>query len=122
MNHFEMGIAGSEGFHAVMSTAVASKSSRMVQGEQRRFFYNPMWSYFGNRLVAGTYYDGSGEPLCFFWNMFDEVLIPPDLIPRFDPSGVEIVTTAGSTTLLSQSNRPDNKVASDHLPIAFRLN
>jgi Endonuclease/Exonuclease/phosphatase family len=42
MNPFEDGIVGSEGLHAVATRTIASKGSRVVAGERRPFFYNPM--------------------------------------------------------------------------------
>jgi hypothetical protein len=101
---------------------LAARRTRQVQGEQRRFFYNPMWNYFGDRSVAGTYYDSRGGPLCFFWNMFDQVLLRPELVSHFKGNTVEIVTTAGSTNLITRLNRPNKDDASDHLPILFKLN
>jgi len=120
MNPFEVGLVASENFHAVMTTALAQRGSRTVGDKDRKFFYNPMWNHFGDRETPGTYYRDGG-PVSYFWNMFDQVLIRPDLLPRFKKETVEIVTTAGATSLLSRSRRPDSKRASDHLPILFRL-
>jgi hypothetical protein len=61
------------GLHAVMSRQVASREVRTVQGREHRFFYNPMWSHFGdaNRDTAGTYYFEHAEQVNYFWNVFD---------------------------------------------------
>lgn len=124
MNPFEAGVSGAEAFHAVMSRTIAQKESRTVGGEMRRFFYNPMWGRFGEAASgpSGTYYYNSSKQINFFWNMFDQVLIRPSLLDRFREEDIEILTKAGSTELLSDTGVPNNSVASDHLPIMFRLN
>lgn len=123
MNPFEPGIVGAEGFHAVMDRRIAAKGRRKVQGEEKRFFYNPMWSYFGDVSVgpSGTYYYHDSGQIAYFWNMFDQVLIRPDLLERFDNKDIKVLSSAGPTVLLSDQNIPDRKVGSDHLPILFRI-
>jgi hypothetical protein len=123
MNPFESGVVGAEGFHAVMDRRIAERGKRKVQGQERRFFYNPMWSYLGDASVgpAGTYYYyGSGQ-ISYFWNMFDQVLIRPDLLSRFDDEDVKVLSSAGSISLLSAQQIPDRRAGSDHLPILFRI-
>ena len=71
-----MVIAG--GLHAVMSRRVAARSTRTVQRQKYKFFYNPMWNYVGdNGDACGTHYFESGEHLCYYWHLFDQVLICP---------------------------------------------
>jgi hypothetical protein len=124
MNPFEFGIVGAEGFHAVMDRRVAAKGARTVQDEERRFFYNPMWSYLGDSSSGppgSYYYKGSGQ-VNYYWNMFDQVLCRPDLLERFSSKHVAVLTEAGSTSLLSDQGVPDRRVGSDHLPLLFRIN
>lgn len=82
MNPFETGVAAADALHGVMSRKVAAKQSRTVSGVERKFFYNPMWSRFGEQASAppGTYYYGASGQLAYFWNIFDQVLIRPDLL------------------------------------------
>ena len=122
MNPFESGVVGAEGLHAVMDQRVAQKISRVVDGEERFFFYNPMWSYFGDYPSgpSGTYFY-RGSQVSFFWNMFDQVIIRPALLEFFDQGSLRILTRAGSTDLLNSAGVPDKKVSSDHLPIVFSL-
>jgi hypothetical protein len=122
MNPFEDGIISANGFHAVMSKMVAGKQSRVVQGERYPFFYNPMWSLFGDapQEPPGTYYYTSGL-ISFFWNMFDQVLIRPELLSSFSHDNLNILTSAGNTSLLTSDGRPNSKMASDHLPLLFSL-
>lgn len=42
MNPFESGMIGATALHAVMSRDVAKRLTRVVQGREYRFFYNPM--------------------------------------------------------------------------------
>jgi len=48
MNPFEKGLVGASGLQAVMSRDVARKRTRTVLGLEYPFFYNPMWSHFGD--------------------------------------------------------------------------
>lgn len=123
-NPFEEGIAVTTGFNAVMDRAVACAPPRKVRGVPREFFYNPMWNLFGDHGggPAGSYYAWRPEEPCYYWNMFDQVLIRPALLSSFHSKDLQILTTDGGASLLDQDGRPDTVGASDHLPILFRLN
>jgi hypothetical protein len=123
MNPFEDGVMGSEGLHAVMTRADARRRSRRVLGQKRRFFYNPMWRLFGERqgAPAGTYRDNGTGPLSFFWNMFDQVVVRPELLEYFDDDSVRVITRVGQTSLATRSGRPNHRSASDHFPILFEI-
>jgi endonuclease/exonuclease/phosphatase family metal-dependent hydrolase len=120
MNPFEPGIIGSDSFHAVMSRTIAASETRTVDGRTCTFFYNPMWSKYAGD-PPGTYFMRKSVPHCYFWNMFDQVLIRPELVDGFSDDDLRIITTIGTTNLLRDSGRPDTTVASDHLPIVFSL-
>jgi hypothetical protein len=123
MNPFEEGVVGAKGLHGVMTRRIATTGSRVVQGRQYPFFYNPMWGLFGDRWDSppGTYYRSASEQTVFFWNMFDQVLIRPELLSCFDQHSVEVVQSDGQMSLLSPEGTPDTEVASDHLPLVFQL-
>jgi hypothetical protein len=124
MNPFEAGLIDANGLHATMARDVAREESRIVRGESFRYFYNPMWPLFGDAGVgrpSGTYYHRRGEPVEFFWNMFDQVLVRPALLDVFRNEELTIVTDDGSTRLLSGRGRPRKDAVSDHLPVAFTL-
>lgn len=123
MNPFEAGVVSSDGFHGVMHRDIASRISRTVRSEERKFFYNPMLGYFGDRTTGppGTYYYGSTNSVAYFWNMFDQVLFSADLMDAFDDDNLEIVTTVGETSLVDHRGLPDSTIASDHLPLVFGL-
>jgi len=123
MNPFEGGMIAANGLHAVMTRDVALKRPRMIQARRYPFFYNPMWGHFGDATEGppGTYYFERAEQAIFFWNMFDQVLLRPDLLPYFRNEELKILTEDGTTSFLSARGLPDASVASDHLPILFKL-
>lgn len=123
MNPFEEGMIVANGLHAVMSRTIALRKQRKVRQTYYPFFYNPMWSHFGDATgePAGSYYDGRGGEGTIFWNMFDQVLIRPDLLAYFQPDNLEILSGDGKSSFLSKKGLP-KKTISDHLPILFRLN
>jgi hypothetical protein len=123
MNPFESGLVSANGLNAVMDRSVAARGERTVQGTVHPFFYNPMWSRFGDGSPgpSGTYYRDSGEHVTFFWNMFDQVLLRPELLARFRSEDLEILDSDGDASLLTPKGRPSRTKASDHLPVLFRL-
>jgi hypothetical protein len=116
-------MVGADALHAVMSRHIAARATRLVAGEERRFFYNPMWNHFGDHppCPPGTYYYRGSNQVVFFWNMFDQVLIRPDLLEFFRDEDLSILDSAGGTQLLTAGGTPDTSIGSDHLPILFRL-
>jgi hypothetical protein len=124
MNPFEKGMVQHLGFHAVMEKEIAQRRIRTVSNKEYHFFYNPMWGFLGDLgrgKVSGTMYYNPANPIVYYWNLYDQVLIRPDLINYFNDVGLDIVTQIGSTNLLTQGKRI-NKEISDHLPIKFELN
>jgi hypothetical protein len=120
MNPFEPGICSADGLHAVMSKAVASRISRRVDGEERFFFYNPMWNLLGDETPGppGTYYHGAGM-LSYFWNTFDQVLLRPELLEQYRPGDVKILSEVGETRLFGNDRMAPG--LSDHLPVFFKV-
>jgi len=124
MNPFEAGVIASEGLHSIMDRNVARRGSRRVSGKDTPFFYNPMWSHFGDLSSGppGTYYfDKSSNPINFYWNMFDQVMIRPRLIDNFISNDLEILSSVGDISFLRDSGVPDSINFSDHLPIKFSI-
>jgi endonuclease/exonuclease/phosphatase family metal-dependent hydrolase len=124
MNPFESGMVSAAGLHAVMDRRVAREASRVVQGRSYPFFYNPMWSLLGDesRGRPGTYFHRHAEHECYFWNMFDQVLVRPALLDRFKFAELAVLEHTGAEPLVKGSGVPDRENGSDHLPILFRLN
>ncbi len=123
MNPFESGIAGADALHGVMDRRIAQKGSRNVKGDERKFFYNPMWNFFGDTSIGspGTYYYNNTGQVNYFWNLFDQVLVRPELLDSFCTEDVEIITRVDSMNLVDSQGIPDKEISSDHLPILFRL-
>lgn len=123
MNPFEYGMVGADGIHGVMDRQIAARGMRVVRGENRRFFYNPMWNYFGDMAPGppGTYFYDTGSQVNMYWNMFDQVLMRPELLNAFSHQNIRIITEVGPDSLLSKSGRPNTNYGSDHLPILLSL-
>ena len=123
MNPFEAGIVNANGFNAVMSRSIAERNSRIVQNREYPFFYNPMWSLLGDASPGppGTYYRSGSEHRNFFWYMFDQVLIRPDLLSSFSNEELRILDSDGAASFMTSHGTPDGHAVSDHLPILFRL-
>lgn len=123
MNPFETGMIKANGFHGTMSSEVARRGSRTVQQREYPYFYNPTWSLFGdlNKDVSGTYYYQRAEHVSYEWNVFDQVLIRPNMVNNFVKDSLEIIQTDSVTSLITQRNIPDKKAFSDHLPLFFTL-
>lgn len=121
MDPYAPGMVSSHGFHALMTRQLAGKRSRIVAGTDYSVFYNPMWGFFGDRTPgpAGSYFYRRSTPTTYFWHIFDQVLIRPDLLSVF--SEVQIIDHDGTQSLIDEHGYPDNAVASDHLPLLFRL-
>jgi hypothetical protein len=124
MNPFEEGLINASGLHGVMSRRIAERNTRVVQQREYPFFYNPMWNFLGDAVSnpPGTFYYSSAEHTAYFWHMFDQVLIRPALLDRFNNADLSILTTDGEISFLTANGTPDDNVASDHLPIFFKLN
>lgn len=124
MDPFEAGMVGAEGLHAVMDRRIALRNSRSVRSERYRFFYNPMWTLLGDRAdhPTGSYYYDSGSHVNYFWHIFDQVLLRPELLAGFTPErDIQILKSINGTQLVrGKDERPDPEI-SDHLPILVNL-
>lgn len=111
------------GFHALMTRTLAGRRHwRTVAGTEYPTFFNPMWEFLTDRgdRPAGTYYFHESVPTNHFWYALDQVLVRPELVGKL--SAVEILESDGVESLLHSTHRwPDETVASDHLPLLFRL-
>lgn len=123
-NPFEPELGSTSGMHAVMTTNLASTEPRKIYDKEYGYFYNPMWSLYGDRQngrPAGTYYYDGGQPHEWYWHMLDQVVLRPVLIPRLALSSLQIITDGPSGKLATRHGRPDQKNGSDHFPIIFDL-
>jgi len=106
-------------FNAMMSKGCISRGLRKVDGRQYDFFYNPMWSFLGDRNPGppGTIYY-QGKQGLYGWNMFDQVLLHHSLADRL--IDIKILDSAGTMTLKGPRGRP-NRTYSDHFPLYFSM-
>lgn len=119
MDPFHAAMLQADGFHALMSRDLVRRPSRIVQRTEHWKFYNPMWRLLANGSAPASYFWGKGAYVAYYWHMFDQVLVRPALLPRFDDHAVEILTTTSAGSLL-KNDRP-NRDISDHLPLRFEL-
>lgn len=123
MNPFEVGMVAAGSLNATMDRRIAARTERTVDKKTYPFFYNPMWGLLGDASPGppGTYFGGESGHVTYFWHMFDQVLLRPDLLPSFENHTLKILDSDGTTSFLKKGGAPDESVASDHLPIVFRL-
>nr|WP_300013219.1 hypothetical protein [Methylovulum sp.] len=123
MNPFETGLIAANGLHATMARRIAEKKTRIVNGRSYPFFYNPMWSLLGDtsNRPSGSHYYHKSEQVSYFWHLFDQVLLRPDVLPMFQNENLKLIDSVGDCSLLTRNGIPDKNI-SDHLPILFQLN
>lgn len=122
MNPFVNGMIFALGFNAVMCPTIAKKHSRKVLNEERKFYYNPIWYLMGNYFNSckGTFCYSTATK-SYYWYTYDQVIIRPDLIDKFDINELKILNVINEKSLLTKNNIPNKKMISDHLPIKFKL-
>lgn len=122
LNPFSEHMVSTLGFNATMSKDVAMKIHRIVDGEKYKYFFNPMWTLHGNinNNVMGSFFYHK-NPVSFVWNMFDQVIIRPSLIKRFNFNGLTLIDRIGDTTMLDKQGIPNAREFSDHLPLKFEI-
>ncbi|MGP8052127.1 MAG: hypothetical protein ACLPYB_16165 [Desulfobaccales bacterium] len=123
MNPFEYGVVSADGLHGLSDHRIVQRGFRRVSGEMRTFFYNPMWNHFGDMSLTppGTYFFDTGRQVNFYWNMFDQVLVRPELLYSFRHENLQIITEIDGISLINENGRPNVAVGSDHLPIYIKL-
>lgn len=118
MNPFEDALCASDGLNGVRNKSIAKLVRRKYQGKYYEYFYNPSWRLLQN---DGTYYYEANHITEHRWNVFDQILIRPDLIDEFDDKELKILTTIGSHSLTKTNGKPDKNTYSDHLPLIATL-
>lgn len=122
-NPFDKEVVYLDTLNAVMDPDVANRVSCQWDGQTYKYFYNPMWTAYGRRQAPmGTYYYQEPDYVRYYWHVFDQVLLRPDLIPALGDEMPTFITELGDKSLLRANGRPDNRRFSDHLPIALSLN
>ena len=121
MDPFHPGLVTAHAFNAVMTRKIAEREERKVSEKSYRFFYNPMWGFFGDQSLgpAGTCYFSPKEPVWYYWNMFDQVLLRPSMMDLL--RDLAILYSDSQESFLTSNATPNKTRFSDHLPILFRL-
>ncbi|MBE9141263.1 hypothetical protein IQ254_29370 [Nodosilinea sp. LEGE 07088] len=116
MNPYERGMNLAAGLNAMMTKSCVERGSRRFQDKDYDFYYNPMWSLFGDNTdgPAGTVYDTSNQGP-YGWSMLDQIIINHSIVGIFH--SVKILTEAGTASLMNRKGHPDTNNASDHFPI-----
>ena len=122
-NPFDGEIVHLEALNAVMDPDVAARMSCQRDDQTYKYFYNPMWNAYGRRQAPiGTYYYQEPDYVRYYWHVFDQVLLRPELIPTLGDDLPTAVTEVGGESILKANGRPDDTRFSDHLPISLSLN
>lgn len=121
INPYEHSCISARYFHGMPIFEEAKRKSRTVAEKEFFMFYNPMWNFLGDHSKPyGTYYYGGSDVENTYWNIYDQVIIRPNLRQQFVDESLEIVTETVSISLLDSKGHP-NKQISDHLPIIFEI-
>jgi hypothetical protein len=116
-NPFEPACISGSALHAIPFAKETVKNTRVIQGTEYRKFYNPCWKFYGKRDVPyTTYYYDNNDMNNYYWNVFDQVIIRPQLINAFKDESLTIISGIKNHELL-KSNKPDKNNYSDHLPL-----
>lgn len=127
MNPFENGLISANGLNNTSSREIAKIGQRKVLEKPFKYFYNPMWNFFGEFSkgnVSGTHYFDTYKYINLHWNIYDQIIIRPELLDVFDENNLDIIHEINGKSLLKTINltsRIDKKI-SDHLPLKFNIN
>lgn len=116
------GIMGVQSFNATMSAGKAKKVTRKHDGEDYHFYFNPMWKLMGdNKTVQGTYYSTvDSQDKSVYWYTFDQVLLRPYFIEKFQWNSFEIIEGTKEFHFIKDESI-DKEKYSDHLPLLFEI-
>lgn len=124
MNPYESGLVAANGLHALPDLNHMSKKvkGRNIDGITYKYFYNPMWNFFGdNQEPFGTYYYREAGHVSKEWNIFDQIIYRPSLAHLIEKDSVKIIYKIGGQKLTTVLKRPDKDKYSDHLPILLNI-
>ena len=116
------GIINVLSFNATMSICKAKKIYRETDDEKRLFYFNPIWKLMGdNTLVQGSYYSsGGGQDKSLYWYAYDEVLLRPYFIDKFNWNNFRYVIKTENHIFVN-NEKINKKTYSDHLTILFEI-
>ncbi|MBI9041965.1 hypothetical protein [Lutibacter sp.] len=130
MNPFEPGMIEPDAFNAVLSADEALNNQRTDWYKKYDYFYNPMWSFMGDRnyitgerkLPGSYYFRKTRDVTLTYWNVFDKVILRPSLINLLDYKSLRIIEKNNIETLINDDYSLKDEAYSDHLPITFKMN
>jgi hypothetical protein len=136
VNPFEIGMISPLGFNATLSKVIAQNGPREFIKDNYDYYYNPMWNFIGDinyqngnmKLPGGYYFKNNDDVTQTFWNLFDNILIRPNLVNEIDLASISILEASGITPpshsfvkIVGEEYHIDRPTYSDHLPITFNL-
>ena len=99
-----------------LKTTTAVRQSTVMEK-----FFNPSWKFLSNQKAPyASYYYNSSKSDNYYWNMFDQVIVRPQLVNAFDMDSFSIITES-KTCQLMLNGKPNKNNFSDHLPIFFNI-
>ncbi len=115
INPFEAAMLSPAALNAESSRRVAEKRARVINGHSYRYFYNPMWNFFGDAGSGpgGTYFYGGGKKARVSWNIFDQQQI---IFTPAPPNSRCVGETFGSNVRDALAARRSNRATALHLP------
>jgi len=118
---FDRSFIAANTVHAIPFLEEAKRKSRTVNSIEYRMFYNPTWKFLSKRDIPyTTYYYNTGDIVNYYWHMYDQIIIRPQLIDAFVDESLMIIEGTINHKLIN-SNTPDKSVYSDHLPLFCEL-
>jgi len=120
-NPFESSCVAANSLHAIPYINEVKNPTRIVQEKKYQKFYNPTWKFFSKREIPyTTYYCNKSDLYSIYWNIFDQVVIRPELIDAFVDESLCIISETRNHKLLER-NKPNKVNYSDHLPLFLKL-
>lgn len=121
INPFEEISVSSDSLFAIPYREEVREATAIRQGVKKEKFFNPSWKFLSNQNAPyATYYYNSSKSIDYYWNMFDQVIIRPQLIDAFDMDSFSIISET-KTCQLMVNGKPNKSMYSDHLPILFNI-
>lgn len=121
INPYDSSFINARYFHGIPVYEEAKRKSRVVAGKEFYMFYNPMWNLLGDfQQPYGTYYHAGNDAVNTYWNIYDQVIIRPAMMERFEKDSLMIIKETKTKFLLDNNGHPNKKI-SDHLPIVFEI-
>ena len=132
INPFESGMISPIGFNATLAQNIALNGPRLFMNKSYEYFYNPLWSSMGDiiynnggvKLPGSYFFQNNDDVTQVYWNVFDNILIRPNLINEVDLSAISFIEQAGGHNLIVRAGNDytiNSSNYSDHLPLKFTI-